>query len=48
MKEDSINLLNEDIWPERERDNIYFFFELTEMGRFGKTVSEVLTSRSFQ
>tara|TARA_B100001559_G_scaffold92335_1_gene77307 strand:- start:688 stop:2898 length:2211 start_codon:yes stop_codon:yes gene_type:complete len=48
MKEDSINLLNEDIWPERERDNIYFFFELTEMGRFGKTISEVLTSRSFQ
>ena len=48
MKEEAFNLLDEDILLERERDNIYFFFELTELGRFGKTISEVLTSRSFQ
>ena len=33
---------------EKERDNIYFFFELIELGRFGKEISEVLSSKYFQ
>ena len=33
---------------EKERDNLYFFFELIELGRFGKEISEVLSSKSFQ
>jgi len=48
IKEEAFNLLDKGLLPERERDNLYFFFELTELGRFGKTISEVLTSRSFQ
>jgi lipopolysaccharide assembly outer membrane protein LptD (OstA) len=33
---------------EQERDNVYFFFELVELGRFGKEISEVLSSKYFQ
>jgi len=33
---------------ERERDNLYVFFEMTELGRLGKKVSEVLTSKRFE
>ena len=46
-KED-INLIENSPFTERERDNIYLFFELTELGRFGKRISEVLSSRRFQ
>ena len=35
-------------FPEIERDNLYFFFELVELGRFGKRISDVLTSKKFQ
>ena len=42
------NFIENDMALERERDNIYLFFELTELGRFGKRISEVLNSRSFQ
>ena len=38
----------EELIFEKERDNLYFFFELVELGRFGKEISEVLSSRSFQ
>ena len=38
----------EELTFEKERDNVYFFFELIELGRFGKEISEVLSSRSFQ
>ncbi len=48
IEQETLNLLMRNIEAERERDNIYIFFELTELGRFGKTISEVLTSRSFQ
>ena len=47
-EQEAINYLMGNIQADRERDNIYLFFELTELGRFGKTISEVLTSRSFQ
>ena len=43
-----MNLLDGGLLPDRERDNIYFFFELTELGRFGKKISEALNSKSFQ
>ncbi|GIR87840.1 MAG: hypothetical protein CM15mP86_12990 [Gammaproteobacteria bacterium] len=33
---------------ERERDNVYFFFELVELGRLGKQISDVVSSRSFE
>jgi len=48
VEQEAINHLMGNIQADRERDNIYLFFELTELGRFGKTISEVLTSRSFQ
>ena len=48
MEQDTLSDLIGNIQADRERDNIYLFFELTELGRFGKTISEVLTSRSFQ
>ena len=48
MEQDTLSDLMGNIQADRERDNIYLFFELTELGRFGKTISEVLTSRSFQ
>lgn len=42
-------LLADDISDfERERDNLYVFFEMTELGRLGKKVSEVLTSKRFE
>ena len=44
----STNIIDSDMSFERERDNIYFFFELKELGRFGKKISNVLRSRSFQ
>lgn len=34
--------------PEKEKDNIYIFFELSELGRLGKRISDVLRSKSFQ
>ena len=48
MEQGTLSDLIGNIQADRERDNIYLFFELTELGRFGKTISEVLTSRSFQ
>ena len=48
LEQDKMNLLDRGLLPDRERDNVYFFFELTELGRFGKRISEVLNSRAFQ
>ena len=48
MNKEDINLIENSPFTERERDNIYLFFELTELGRFGKRISEVLSSRRFQ
>ena len=48
MNKEDINLIENRPFTERERDNIYLFFELTELGRFGKRISEVLSSRRFQ
>ena len=48
MNKEDINLIESSPFTERERDNIYLFFELTELGRFGKRISEVLSSRRFQ
>ena len=48
MNKEDINLIENRPFTERERDNIYLFFELTELGRFGKSISEVLSSRRFQ
>ena len=49
---DSLNnpllLVNDISALERERDNLYVFFEMTELGRLGKKVSEVLTSKKFE
>ena len=33
---------------ERERDYVYFFFELVEFVRLGKQISDVVSSRSFE
>ena len=41
-------LVNDISALERERDNLYVFFEMTELGRLGKKVSEVLTSKRFE
>ena len=43
-----IKNLTEGRYPERERDNVYVFFELVELGRFGKKISDVLTPKKFQ
>ncbi len=48
MEQEALSDRMGNIQADIERDNIYLFFELTELGRFGKTISEVLTSRSFQ
>ena len=48
MNKEDINLIEDNPFTERERDNVYLFFELTELGRFGKRISEVLSSRRFQ
>ena len=42
------NFFSDGLLPEKEKDNIYLFFELTEIGRFGKKISEVLRSKRFQ
>ena len=42
------NILDAGLLPEREKDNIYIFFELSELGRFGKRISDVLRSKRFQ
>tara|TARA_Y100001970_G_scaffold247137_1_gene315657 strand:- start:602 stop:1450 length:849 start_codon:yes stop_codon:yes gene_type:complete len=42
------NIFSDGLLPEKEKDNIYIFFELTEIGRFGKKISEVLRSKRFQ
>jgi len=36
--------LENDINPELQRDNIYVFFELKDIGRIGKEISEVISS----
>lgn len=46
--EERIKIFESGRLPERERDNLYFFFELVELGRFGKRISDVLSSRKFQ
>ena len=43
-----IKNLTEGRYPERERDNVYVFFELVELGRFGKKISDVLKPKKFQ
>jgi len=43
-----IKYLMEGRYPERKRDNVYIFFELVELGRFGKKISDVLTPKKFQ
>jgi lipopolysaccharide assembly outer membrane protein LptD (OstA) len=48
INKEDINLTASSPFTERERDNIYLFFELTELGRFGKRISEVLSSKRFQ
>ena len=42
------NIFSDGLLLEKEKDNIYIFFELTEIGRFGKKISEVLRSKRFQ
>ena len=42
------NIFSDALLLEKEKDNIYIFFELTEIGRFGKKISEVLRSKRFQ
>ena len=42
--EDAFKALQNGINPELERDNIYVFFELKEIGRIGKKISEVIAS----
>ena len=43
-----IKNLMEGLYPERKRDNVYVFFELVELGRFGKKISDVLKPKKFQ
>ena len=43
-----IKNLTEGRYPERKRDNVYVFFELVELGRFGKKISDVLKPKKFQ
>ena len=43
-----INNLTEGRYPERKSDNVYVFFELVELGRFGKKISDVLKPKKFQ
>jgi lipopolysaccharide assembly outer membrane protein LptD (OstA) len=41
---EAFKALQGDINPELQRDNIYVFFELTDIGRIGKEISEVISS----
>ena len=42
--EEAFKALANGINPELQRDNVYFFFELKEIGRIGKKISEVIAS----
>ena len=41
---EAFQALESGINPELQRDNIYFFFELRDIGRIGKEISEVISS----
>ena len=41
---ENFNALQSGVNPELQRDNIYFFFELRDIGRIGKEISEVISS----
>ena len=41
---EAFKALESGINPELQRDNIYFFFELRDIGRIGKEISEVISS----
>ena len=43
-KEEAFKALQRGINPELQRDNIYIFFELKNIGRIGKQISEVISS----
>ena len=46
--EGAFKALQSGINPELERDNLYFFFELQDIGRIGKEISEVISSTVLQ
>tara|TARA_Y100000739_G_scaffold221512_1_gene222067 strand:- start:254 stop:1168 length:915 start_codon:yes stop_codon:yes gene_type:complete len=41
---EAFQALESGINPELQRDNIYFFFELRDIGRIGKEISEIISS----
>ena len=41
---EAFKALESGINPELQRDNVYFFFELKDLGRIGKEISEVISS----
>jgi len=41
---EAFKALESGINPELQRDNVYFFFELRDLGRIGKEISEVISS----
>ena len=41
---EAFKALADGINPELQRDNVYFFFELKDIGRIGKEISEVISS----
>ena len=43
-QEEAFKALESGINPELVRDNIYIFFELKDIGRIGKDISEVISS----
>ena len=43
-QEEAFKALQRGINPELQRDNIYIFFELKDIGRIGKQISEVISS----
>ena len=42
--EEAFKALANGINPELQRDNVYFFFELKDIGRIGKEISQVISS----
>ena len=42
--DEAFKALERGVNPELERDNIYIFFELKDIGRIGKQVSEAISS----
>ena len=49
MNKEDINLTENRPFYRKGKEIIFiYFFELTELGRFGKRISEVLSSRRFQ